>query len=235
MITREVLKINESYRWWLTQTGLISFEQLMFGDVGCLIAKSRNYEIRRIEAGGRAAYLKRRFNTSIRKSIERYLQGKYAHTVCFDEYIHICELQKLQLPVMNPIASGERRTSGFPQCGFFLTEEVKGVNLSKALEQAGTENEKTKLLQSYGQMLARLHYHGFYAVLRLKDVIVTEKNPISLVIIDREAWHCYPRRRSKIKAKRSLNKSFSRTKIETAIDEYQINVIMDSYRCYCAG
>ena len=205
----------------------MSFEQLMFSEIGCRVSN----QVRRIEGCGKVAYLKRQFNTSIYKSIEKYLQGQYPHSSGFNEYIHICFLQKAQLPVMNPIATGERRILGFPRCGFILVEEIKGVSLEECLNKLSIETQKTALLQAFGRLLARLHQHGFYAALRFKDVIVTDVNEASLVMIDREARNIYPRYRLKAKAKLSLNKSFHRTKRTfLTFGEHHINIILEAYK-----
>lgn len=229
MKNRDVLEINEKYRSWLTQMGLMSFEQLMFSHIGCVVKQN----VRRIKGCGKVVYLKQHFATPILKSIEKYLQGQYPHAAPFDEYIHICSLQQAQLPVMIPIAAGERRILGFPVCGFILVDEVKGVRLNELLSQVGTENEKTALLRAFGRLLARLHQHGFYTPLRFKDIIVTDENETSLVMIDRESRNSYPRHRSKAKAKRSLNTSFRRIKRDfPELNEHQISTVIEAYLCY---
>lgn len=230
---RNTLVLNETYRSWLTQMGLTSFEQLMFGDVGCVMEKDHKRDVRRIEGCGRTAYLKRRLTTSMQKSVERYLLDRRAHTAPFNEYLHVCSLQRFQFPVMNPIAAGEQRKLGFPCCGFVLVDEVRGTRLDVVLNHADTQDSKVNLLQSFGRLLARLHKHGFYASLRLKDVIVTDTKEASLVMIDREARHPHPRHRSKTRARRSLDRSFRRIRRNfSAFDEDHMNIVMQSYRSY---
>ncbi|HBG28618.1 MAG: hypothetical protein A2Y10_12680 [Planctomycetes bacterium GWF2_41_51] len=227
MKNRDVFQVNEKYHQWLTQMGLMSFEQLMFNDIGCKI----DNRVRRIEGCGKVVYLKRQFNTSIYKSIEKYLQGQYPHSKGFNEYTHIRFLQQAQMPVMDPIATGERRKLGFPRCGFILVEEVKGVLLDKCLNELSIEAQKTALLQAFGRLLARLHQNGFYASLRFKDIIVTDVNESSLVMIDRETRRIYPRYYQKIKAKISLNKSLHRIKRTfRAFDDHYMNIILEAYK-----
>ena len=57
---RNTLVLNETYRSWLTQMGLTSFEQLMFGNIGCVMEEDHKSDVRRIEGCDRTAYLKRR-------------------------------------------------------------------------------------------------------------------------------------------------------------------------------
>ena len=53
----------------------------------------------------------------------------------------------------------------------------------------------------------------------------------SLVMIDRETRHPYPRHQSKIKARQSLDRSFRRIRRDMpAFDEHHINIVTQSYR-----
>lgn len=222
--------INDEYRSWLEQMKLDTFEQLMFSEVGSLVDKGDRNEIRRIEGGGRTAYLKRRRTSSVAKSIESYLWGRNPHTAPFKEYLHVCSLQQFQLPVMNCIAVGENRKWGFPQFGFILVDEVKGTPLDLVLNLKDMQNNDLRLLRSYGALMAKLHRHGFYGSLRLKDIIVTDTNQSSLVMIDREARHPYPRCRSTIKARHALDRSFRRTRRTSPdFNETHIKIVMQSY------
>ena len=144
------LVLNETDRSWLTQMGLVSFEQLMFGDMGRVMEKNHKADIRRIEGYGRTAYLKRQLTSPIQKSVEKYILDRYAYTAPFTEYLHICSLQRFQLPVMNVIAVGEHRRFGFPCFGFILVDEVRGSRLDEVLSLTHTQNIEIELLQSLG-------------------------------------------------------------------------------------
>ena len=199
----------------------------MFGDVGSKVEEGT----RRIEGCGKVVYLKRHLNVSIYKSVEMYLQWQYPHAKAFSEYIHIGFLQKAHLPVMNTIAAGERRILGFPCCGFILTEEVRGISLEEFLKKSEYEVQTTALLKAFGSLIARLHQNGFYAALRFKDVIVTDVNEASLVMIDREARYVHPRNGKKLKAKLSLKKSFRRIKRTfPQFNEHHKSIILEGYK-----
>ncbi len=163
------LEVTEKYRHWLEKMNLLSFEQVMLFDQGTILEKSKKRDIRRIEGHGMAAYLKRRLNSPIGKSLEMFLEGRWPHTAPFNEYRHICALQRHQLPVMNAMSTGEQRRFGFPEYGFILVEEVKGVPLDRKLCECESSDLRDKLLRSYGQLIARLHQKGFYCPLRLKE------------------------------------------------------------------
>jgi hypothetical protein len=229
MKEKKILKVTEAYRDWLAKMNLLSFDQLMSSEQGGVIEKSKKREIHRVEGHGTAAYLKRRLISPMGTSLEMYMQGQRAHTVPFNEYLHICALQQQQLPVMNVMAAGEQRRLGFPRCGFILVEEVKGVPLDRVLCQCEDPDKENELLQSYGQLMARLHQKGFYCPLRLQDIIVTD-DPPSLVMIDRETRYPYAHVRSRYRARRSLRIAFRRTTRSCpSFAEAQRDRVMQSY------
>ena len=228
---KNTLFLNETDRSWLTQMGLATFEQLMFTDIGRVIQKDHKSDVRLIEGFGRTVYLKRHLITPIKESVEKYVLDRCAYTGPFTEYLYMCSLRRLQFPVMNCIAAGEQRRLGFPCLGFILVDEVKGTRLDEALNLMDTQDRDIQLLQSFGKLVAELHQHGFYAQLRLKDIIVTDSDAPSLVMIDRENRHPQPSRRSKIKARQSLDRSFRRIKRDSpAFNEDHKNIVMQSYR-----
>ena len=229
MKNKHILRVADTYRDQLATMNLLSYDELMFSDLGSIVEKFKTQEIRRIESHGTVAYLKRRLTSPFSKSLEMYLEGQRAHSAPVNEYLHICALQRHQLPVMNAMAAGEQRRLGFPGCGFVLVEEVKGIQLDRMLCQCEDSDKIKELLQSYGQLTARLHRAGFYCPLRLKDIIVTDDRQ-SLVMIDRETRHPYPHYRSKYRARRSLRIAFRRTIREyPSFDEAHTSIIMQSY------
>jgi hypothetical protein len=225
------LVLNETDRSWLIQMGLDSFEQLMYSDIGCVIQKDHKSDVRFIEGFGRAVYLKRHLTSSIVESLEKFILDRCAYTKPFTEYLQICSLQRFQFPVMNFIAAGEQRKLGFPSFGFILVERVDGNRLDEVLNLTDIQNTDVHLLQSFGELLAQLHEKGFYTHLRLKDVIVADIDKPSLVLIDRETRHPFPNHCSKMKAKKSLDRSFRRIKRDSpAFTEDHKNIVMQSYR-----
>ncbi|MHC4962032.1 MAG: hypothetical protein ACYTGA_07925 [Planctomycetota bacterium] len=229
--SKNTLFLNDPDRSWLTQMGLATFEQLMFTDIGRVIQKDHKSDVRLIEGFGRTVYLKRHLITPIKESVEKYVLDRCAYSVPFTEHLYMCSLRQFQFPVMDCIAAGEQRRLGFPCFGFILVDEVKGTRLDEALGLTDTQDKDVQLLQSFGKLLAELHQHGFYAQLRLKDMIVTDTNAPSLVMIDRENRHPQPSRRSKIKARQSLDRSFRRIERDSpAFNEDHKNIVMQSYR-----
>ena len=209
--------------------GLASFDTLMFADIGSVVEQHDTREIRRIEGHGKAAYLKRRLASSIPTSLEMYLLGQRAHTASFNEYLHIQALQKHRFSVMNAMTAGEHHWFGLPRCGFILAEEVRGSQLDHFLTQCEPD-EREKLLQLYGRLVAQLHRSGFYCPLRLKDIIATDDQR-SLVMIDRETRYPYPRKYSPYRARKALNVTFRR--IQRSLPSFnhsQRQIILQAYR-----
>lgn len=210
------------------------FDKLMFDDIGTVIKKGYAREIRRIDCRGHIVYLKRRLKPqSPRTSLEMYLKGMKAHTTPYIEYLHVKSLQHCGFSVMKAIAAGEQRMYGFPRCGFILVDEVKGTPFDVLLNNTTNTENRDHLLRTYGQLLAKLHQHGFYAAARLKDVITTDQEDRPLVLIDRETRYPYPRRRSKYKAKQTLNNSFRRIARDMpSFDQNQQHIVMQAYHHY---
>lgn len=230
MISKQFFHINEQYRERLEALNLTSFEQLMNSSVGNVLESEPSRETRRIELNGQVAYLKRQFFVAKRLCIESNLLLHKAHSPAVNEAIYIRQLKQQQFAVMNVMAVGEQRRAGFPCNGFILVDEVKGQQLDHFLNATDDHKITHTLLTAYGELVARLHQHGFYAPLRIKDIIVTDAEQQQLVMIDREIRNPYPRRRSERRAARSLRDAFKRTRREfkkfndemekTAVDAY---------------
>lgn len=235
MISKQFFYINEQYRDRLEALDLISFEQLMTSPVGKILEQEDSRESRRIEHSGHVAYLKRQFSVAKKLCIETNLLLHKAHTPAVNEHIYIRQLKQHQFAVMNVMAVGEQRRAGFPVNGFILVDEVKGQQMDHFLKANNDEKIVHSLLNAYGELTARLHQHGFYAPLRIKDIIVTNPEQQQLVMIDREIRNPYPRLHSKRRAARSLRDAFKRTRREFKMfnDEME-QIIMQAYNNYQA-
>lgn len=232
MFSNTYLEIKEQYRPWLEQLQLTCFESLMTADIGQILESEATRESRRINQNNQVAYLKRQFIVPKKLCLETNLLLQKAHTPAVNEHIYIQKLKAQQFAVMNVMAVGERRRSGFPIEGFILVEEVTGTQLDHFLNNTDDSEQQRGLLEAYGQLIAKLHHCGFYAPLRIKDLIVTDAANNTLVMIDREVRNPYPRRQSQSRAQRSLLNSFRRTRREfkNFSDEMQ-STVMEAYQC----
>lgn len=233
MISKPFFNLNEHYRERLEALNLTRFEDLMNCTAGHVIESEPSRETRCIEHNDQVAYLKKQFFVSRRLCIESNLLLHKAHTPAVNEAIYIRQLKQQQFAVMNVMAVGEQRRAGFPCNGFILVDEVKGQQMDHFLNATDDQDITRSLLTAYGQLIARLHQHGFYAPLRIKDIIVTDPERQQLVMIDREIRNPYPRFRSQRRASRSLRDAFKRTHREfKKFNSEMEQIIMDAYNNY---
>lgn len=99
--------------------------------------------------------------------------------------------QSHEVPVVEPLAYGEKRVCGWPVSGFLMQKEVVGEEYHKLLPRC-TPLEKKRLLRAYGRLVAKIHSAGlFFPIVRVTDLICTTPvnvpwEEIRLVVIDRE-------------------------------------------------
>ncbi|WP_067583872.1 lipopolysaccharide kinase InaA family protein [Endozoicomonas ascidiicola] len=199
--------------------------------IGEVMEKELSRESRRIKQDGHVAYLKRQFAVSKRLCLESNLMLQKAHTPAVNEDIYIKQLKSRDFLVMDVMAVGERRENGFPIEGFILVDEVPGFQLDRFLTDTDDESVTQDLLTAYGQLIAKLHQQGFFAPLRVKDVIIRNVERCELVMIDREIRNPYPRIRSKKRAQRSLRDGFRRTRREfKKFNDAMEAIVMSAYQ-----
>lgn len=94
---------------------------------------------------------------------------------------------------------------GVPQDGFIMTREVEGENLEDLFLAADAKG-RAAIMDRLGTLVAGLHRDGFYATVRIRDIICSprEDGESELVLIDRETRNPAPRRYSRRRAKNSL-------------------------------
>jgi lipopolysaccharide kinase (Kdo/WaaP) family protein len=232
--TKIKLHMQEDKIDWLQKFGLVDFDTFMSGDIGELVERVHLREVRRICcAQGHVAYLKRRFGSSLRASLETYLSGTAAHSAPYNEFLHVQALQAKNLPVMQVIAAGESRRFGLPDQGFIVSLGVSGEPLNvyyNRAAEARDEKIQEQSLATYGEMLGQLHRHGFYSPLRMKDIFVPDENLGQATMIDRETRHPYPRKQKKWLADKALNTSFKRNaRTSEYFGEEQVKAVLKAY------
>ncbi len=93
------------------------------------------------------------------------------------------------IPVMNPVAWGERRGFGWSMGGFMLVEEVVGREFVEVYRTALPHNRR-RLMRVYGELLGTLHQRGIDSKVHPRDLICVSEDFHSfrtcLVVIDRE-------------------------------------------------
>ena len=198
--------VDEGVQAGAQTIGLQSYDDFIEFTGGELVSRAEKSPVRKImlESNGISSnyYLKQtaifRYRTanqqtSTKKHISSMLRmlrrGRWPHCRSFLEYLSVVYYQRLNIPVMEPIAWGEKRFLGWPLNGFVLVKESVGESLSVAFSNA-TENSRRKLAYSYGSLLGCMHYNGVFDGARCRDVICKTDDSRdfrkSLVAIDRE-------------------------------------------------
>lgn len=207
IIYQQNLTIFPPFEDILKDSSLDSYDFLMRGVIGESISFEEGAEVRKFSVKNgeitHTFYLKRNWKQPPLNWIgKKILRGKTQHSVSYLELIAINLLREHNFPVMKPIAWGERRILTIPVEGFLLIEEVPG----KSAESYWLLNDpqtRLRLMRDIGTLLGKLHVAGFFAWVRLKDIICSDipsdpEKPIPLTLIDRE---CSPDRLQKFTPK----------------------------------
>lgn len=207
MIDQQNLKNFPPFEDILKDSYLNSYDFLMRGVIGESISFENGAEVRKFSIKNgevtHTFYLKRNWKKFPLDWIaKKILRGKTQHSVPYLELIAINLLREHNFPVMKPVAWGERRILTIPVEGFLLIQEVPG----KSAESYWLLNEsqiRLRLMRDIGTLLGKLHVAGFFAWVRLKDIICSDipsdpQKLIPLTLIDRE---CSPDRLKKFTPK----------------------------------
>ena len=168
--------------------GLDSFDAFMNCDGGEIIKRKGMQQVTRLTLDGRKYYLKHSLGPD--KILPLLMRGQWPHVSCIRELLAIQYLHRAGLPVMRPVAWGERRCCGIGREGFLMIEHVDGrdvLDWYNTTDPGGPEH----IAALMGDLQGRLHAAGFFMALRLRDLIAPNDN--TLVMIDREATRPGPR------------------------------------------
>ena len=124
----------------------------------------------------------------------------------------IRQLERFDLPVMRPIAWGERCVRGLPRESALLVEAVPGRSASELMADGG-RSVAGRLLLAAATLAGMLNRAGFFQPLRLRDVVcktdpAENDGPLELVLIDRETTLARRRRPSPGKCADFLARSY---------------------------
>lgn len=195
MVDQKILKIFPPFQEEFQAASLNSYNFLMRGMVGESISFEEESEVRKLsikhEETTHNFYLKRNWKKlSLDWIIKKLLRGKTQHSIPLLELQAINLLREKNFPVMKPVAWGERRILTIPVEGFLLVEEVPGKS-AESYWQLNNSQIRLRLMQDMGTLLGKLNVAGFFAWVRLKDIICLHipsdpQKPIPLTLIDRE-------------------------------------------------
>jgi len=192
------LQLNPDYENLLVENRLTTFAALMAIDTGTIFEQNAQRDVRRLELNQQFFFLKRVTSEKISSALESYLGGKLAHSKPFKEMLHFKFLRSKGFDVAEVVAVGEKLRFGVPVEGFIMTREVPGRDLSEVYRDAGID-DRLNIMQGFGSLVGKLHNHGFFGSIRLKDIICSGKpgESMRMTLIDREVRNPYPRSPSK--------------------------------------
>lgn len=188
--------------------GLDGFEPWMNRAMGEVISVARGREVRRVEVAGETYYVKRRRDERLSRLLALVLFGTRPISGPLREFRMLRAMADHGFRVMEAAAWGEARWLGIPRMGFLVVRSVPGNHLAQVYRD-GSAAGRVRLMESLGKLTGRLHAHGFFDHLRLKDLIEDEDG--QLTMIDRESRHPWPRRFSVKAAMTALARTARRT------------------------
>jgi heptose I phosphotransferase len=122
----EIIWQRAADRELFARHGLANFDEFMAFPGGTRIVHKRGRSVYRVEAGGRAFYLKRnrQHPTEFWKALSRLRLPKLGART---EWENIQAVQAAGIPTVKPIACGEKSRCGIEVASFTLTEELYGA------------------------------------------------------------------------------------------------------------
>ena len=187
--------IDDNYSDLFNSSSFCCYDDFVRGGFGKLIRVEQEKSITffDIDQAGlkKGFYLKWEFPKWY-KVVKRFLDFKNENKLASLHELQIIQFYlENNLPVVTPVAWGEKRIFGIPVSGFIVQKEVQGVEFTSLMETASRQ-ERMKLMRAYGKLIAELHSKGIISsTVRVTDLICTSSinikwDEISFVIIDRE-------------------------------------------------
>jgi Lipopolysaccharide kinase (Kdo/WaaP) family len=198
--------ISPDFRTLFAEHQLTSFADFMTTELGDVLTNSHIRNTRRLSLGKETFYLKRIYKEKIKPCIAIYLTGQRPHGRAYREMLQVCCLQQAGLDVMEVAAAGEQRFLGFPCASFVMVRHMAGTDFHEFYSALDT-SQRRPFAHQLGQLYGHLHIKGFFASVRLRDIIYQDQgvHPTPrLVLIDREVRNPYPRRFSQRRAINAL-------------------------------
>jgi len=202
------LYLNTDFRELLATHNLADFEALVAQrEEGELIAQDTGRTTHRITLENACFYLKCVEKSTPASALEALVTLRMPHHYCWREKQQVEYLQAHNIDVMEVAAAGETASWGVPNFSFILAREVPGESLDTLFDRASPA-EQLELLEQLGSLVGRLHHAGFFAPVRMKDVIVDPEH--RLVLIDRETRKPGSRKFTRKKALHGLQRTMWR-------------------------
>ena len=178
------------YEWGLAEPAaaalerldLADYDALMQADLGPPFKTKPGLTVHQLKGtqSGQALFLKRstqaRDEPLWRLAARRWLRRRPLHSEPFHVHLAAQMLRAHGFNAMPVLAWGERRALGWlPDEGFMLAGGMAGDSLEDVFA-AGTAQVRRRVLSVVGQLMGRLHRHGFDVTLRLHDLLAPARD-----------------------------------------------------------
>lgn len=193
VLHRDQLHVDPELRPLLAAAGLRELEDFLAFSGGSVVSRRRKRDVRRLELeveGERRRYfLKQGRREALSATFAALRLRRPPRAAGLRERQLVERFRTHGIPVMRPVAWGERRLLGWPVSGFILVEEVVGRRFIDAYRESSLRARR-RLLRAHGALMGRLHCLGIDSKVRPADLIcatdeISGSQP-NLVVIDRE-------------------------------------------------
>ncbi|MCR8921592.1 hypothetical protein NO559_02340 [Dasania sp. GY-MA-18] len=224
------LRIHSEYADLLKQHRLNNYHDFANPQLGELIAEERKRYVRKLTLGDKTFFLKRSKIEKTSSAIEQLLSGRTPHSRPYRETLHIEHIKAANIKAMNVAAVGELVVRGIPKEGFILSEQAPGQD-TELFYLAANKQQRLALYQALGGLLAKLHNHGFFANLRLRDVFCTlDQQQFDFTLIDRETRNPRPKKVTKKRCMQGLAESIRRQSLDGSTPSaLEIRALLKNY------
>ncbi|MDH5588252.1 MAG: hypothetical protein OEZ05_16670 [Nitrospirota bacterium] len=193
MLFQQTLYINPTLRPSMANIGISEFKDFAKYSEGTLVSRPSKRQVRTVYldvAGHRKKYfLKKAGPQSVREILKAWCCYQRPCSEMARELLIIQLFRDQGIPVMNPVAWGERKGLGWSMGGFMLVEEVVGREFVEVYQTASPQIRR-RLMRVYGELLGTLHQKGIDSKVHPRDLICTSEDYETfrkcLVVIDRE-------------------------------------------------
>ncbi len=140
-------------------------------------------------------FLKQSRSQSLKGALKRWCGFQQTHSATAREILLLQLFREHGIPVMNPVAWGERKIFGWSMGGFLLVEEVVGKEFVEVYRTASSSTRR-RLMWVHGELMGNLHEQGIESKVHPRDLICVSRDYTTfrtcLVVIDRERGHTRP-------------------------------------------
>ncbi len=199
MFLRQSLHVDESIRPSLANIGISEFQDFVNYSTGQLVSRPSKRHVRTfyLEVAGkkRKYFLKQTGIQPIQVALKAWCRFQLPRSDTARELLLLELFRNHGIPVMNPVAWGERRVFGWSICGFILLEEVVGKEFVEVYRAVSLPRRR-RLMWVHGELMGALHHMGIESKVHPRDIICISQDYTTfrkcLVVIDRERGCTHP-------------------------------------------